>query len=335
MMLAHGGSLYIDDGKPTGSGLARTMENLTDKAGTLAFNVPVGFSMLVNEMKTNSRLRNAYFSDLDMLFYAGASLPQDVWTQLEAMALAVRGRLPLMISSWGMTETAPATLMLHEPIGRSGVIGVPLPGTRIKLTPDNDMRCELRVQGPNIMSGYWGDEMKSLAAFDEEGFLITGDAVRFVDYDDPARGLVFDGRLSEDFKLLTGTWVHAGKLRLDALEALRGVVQDVVICGHDREDVGILVFVNPALCLDTDNTGDAVMDATLKSRLEERLRILAQRSTGSARRIVRALVLAEPPSIEHHEITDKGSLNVRTLITRRAALVERLYDNHDPALIRV
>ncbi len=337
MMLAQGGTLYIDDGKPTRSGFQRTVENITDKGGTLSFNVPMGFSMLVNEMRSNESLRQRYFEDLDMLFYAGASLPQQVWTQLEEMAMAVRGRLPLMISSWGMTETAPATLMLHEPIGRSGVVGVPLPGTRIKLLPDEDMRCELRVKGPNIMRGYWEDEDKSREAFDDEGYLVTGDAVRFVDYNDPERGLKFDGRVSEDFKLLTGTWVHAGRLRLEALEALRGLVQDVVITGHDREEVGLLIFVNPALKLPVDDSGEAVVDARLASQLQEKLVEFAKQATGSASRIARALVLAEPPSIEHHEITDKGSLNVRKIITRRAALIERLYDNdiQDPALIRV
>jgi len=335
MMLAHGGSLYIDNGKPTSSGFQQTVRNVIDKPGTLSFNVPVGFSMLVNEMETNMALRKAYFGDLDMLFYAGASLPQDVWTRLEEMAIEIRGRLPLMISSWGMTETAPATLMVHEPIGRSGVIGVPLPGTEIKLIPDEEMRCELRVKGPNVMSGYWGDAEKSAAAFDEEGFLITGDAVRFVNPDDPERGLIFDGRVSEDFKLLTGTWVQAGRLRLDALEHLRGLVQDVVVCGHDRGEIGLFIFPKPDQ-VHGDNTSEgAVIDPELQAAIETRLRDLAKASTGSARRISRAIILAEPPSLKDSEMTDKGSLNVRKIITRRAELLERLYDNEDPALIRV
>ncbi|MEM5492933.1 feruloyl-CoA synthase [Hoeflea sp. AS16] len=335
MMLAHGGSLYIDNGKPTSSGFQQTVRNVIDKPGTLSFNVPVGFSMLVNEMETNMALRKAYFGDLDMLFYAGASLPQDVWTRLEEMAIEIRGRLPLMISSWGMTETAPATLMVHEPIGRSGVIGVPLPGTEIKLIPDEEMRCELRVKGPNVMSGYWGDAEKSAAAFDEEGFLITGDVVRFVNPDDPERGLIFDGRVSEDFKLLTGTWVQAGRLRLDALEHLRGLVQDVVVCGHDRGEIGLFIFPKPDQ-VHGDNTSEgAVIDPELQAAIETRLRDLAKASTGSARRISRAIILAEPPSLKDSEMTDKGSLNVRKIITRRAELLERLYDNEDPALIRV
>jgi feruloyl-CoA synthase len=335
MMLAHGGTLYIDDGKPTKRGFARTIENIISRPGTLAFNVPVGFAMLATEMNTNADLRKAYMGNLDMLFYAGASLPQDVWTSLEDVAMAERGRLPLMISSWGMTETAPATVMVHEPIGRSGVIGVPLPGTEIKLLPDDEMRCELRVKGPNIMTQYYGDPVKTAEAFDEDGFLITGDAVRFVNNDDPDRGLIFDGRVSEDFKLLTGTWVQAGKLRLDALDALQGLVQDVVICGHDRDAIGLLIFARPDQVHGENTSNGAVIDDVLQAQLEERLRDLAAKSSGSAKRISRAMILAEAPSLKDHEVTDKGSLNTRKIITRRADLVERLYDNEDPALIRV
>ncbi|MCI4663026.1 MAG: feruloyl-CoA synthase [Neomegalonema sp.] len=335
MMLANGGSFYIDDGKPTKAGFARTLENIRAHAGTLAFNVPVGFAMLVQAMANDAALRRAYFGDLDLIFYAGASLPQDVWSALERFAMEERGRLPLMTSSWGMTETAPACLMVHEPIGRSGVIGVPLPGVEARLLPDDEMRCELRVKGPNVMSGYWQDAAKSAAAFDAAGYLITGDAVRFVDEGDAARGLRFDGRVSEDFKLTTGTWVQASTLRLEALAALRGLVQDVVICGHDRGEIGLLIFPLPDHVHGDNQAQGAVVDAILQAEIEAALRELAKSATGSAKRITRALILAEPPSVKDHEITDKGSLNVRKIITRRHDLLERLYDNEDPALIRV
>lgn len=335
MMLANGGTLVIDDGKPTKKLFERTVRNIIERPGTLSFNVPVGFSMLVHEMETNVALREAYFGDLDLIFYAGASLPQDVWSRLEEMANEVRGRLPLMISSWGMTETAPATLMVHEPIGRSGVVGVPLPGTEIKLSPDDEMRCELRVKGPNVMKGYFEDQTKTAEAFDDDNYLITGDAVRFVDAEDPNRGLAFDGRVSEDFKLLTGTWVQAGKLRLDALDALRGLVQDVMICGHDRDAIGLFIFPRPDQ-VHGDNTSEgAVIDPLLQSQIENRLSEMAKAASGSAKRISRAIILAEPPSLKDSEITDKGSLNPRKIMTRRAELLERLYDNEDPALIRV
>ncbi|SMX30641.1 feruloyl-CoA synthase [Actibacterium lipolyticum] len=333
MMLANGGSLYIDNGKPTKAGFEDTLRNIKEHPGTLAFNVPVGYAMLVNAMERDPALRRAYFKELDLIFYAGASLPQDVWESLERFAMEERGSLPLMASSWGMTETAPATIMVHEPIGRSGVIGVPLPGAEVKLLPDDEMRCELRVKGPNIMRGYFNDPAKTAEAFDDEGFLVTGDAVRFVDDADPSRGLVFDGRVSEDFKLLTGTWVQAGVLRLDALKALAGLVQDVVICGHDRDQIGLFIFPLPGAVSDT--SAGAVIDPALSAQIEERLRDMAKTATGSAKRINRAIILSEPPQLKDHEITDKGSLNIRKILTRRADLLERLYDNEDPALIRV
>ena len=335
MMLAHGGSLYIDHGKPTKSGFATSIENNISRPGTLSFNVPVGFSMMVQAMESDLALREAYFRDLDMIFYAGASLPQEVWTKLEDYALDARGRIPLMISSWGLTETAPACVMQHEPIGRSGVIGVPLPGVEVKLIPDEEMRCEIRVKGPNILPGYFDDPAKSAAAFDEEGYFITGDAVRFLDPQEVNRGLVFDGRVSEDFKLTTGTWVQAGKLRIDALEGLRGLVQDVVICGHDRDAIGLFIFPRPDQLQGDNSSEGAVIDPVLQAQIEERLRDMAKAATGSAKRISRALILKEPPSLKHNEVTDKGSLNPRKIITRRADLLERLYDNEDPALIRV
>lgn len=335
MMLAHGGSLYIDHGKPTSAGFPTTVGNIRTRPGTLSFNVPVGYSMLVHEMEADPALREAFFQDLDLIFYAGASLRQEIWSRLEEFALEVSGRLPLMISSWGLTETAPACVMLHEPVTRSGVIGVPLPGVEVKLIPDPDLRCEIRVRGPNVMPGYYNDPQRTAAAFDEEGFFITGDAVRFVDPQHPERGLVFDGRVSEDFKLTTGTWVQAGRLRMEALEQLRGLVQDVVICGHDRGEVGLFIFPKPDQ-VHGDNTSEgAVIDPILQIEIEAVMRAMARTATGSAKRISRALILAEPPSLKDGELTDKGSLNVRKIITRRADLLERLYDNEDPGLIRV
>ncbi|MCE7030616.1 feruloyl-CoA synthase [Jiella avicenniae] len=335
MMLRCGGTLVIDAGKPTGKGFATTAKNQRERAGTLAFNVPIGFSMLADAMESDEALRQAYFKDLDLLFYAGASLPQKVWDRLERYALEVRGALPLMISSWGLTETAPSVLMVHEPIGRSGVIGVPVPGVEVKLIPDDDMRCEIRVKGPNIMPGYYEDEERTKKAFDEEGYFITGDAVRFVDIDDADKGLTFDGRVSEDFKLDTGTWVQAGALRLKVLTELSGLVQDVVICGHDRGEVGLFVFPAPGTASDENTSGGAVTEPHLMASIEERLRAMNAGTSGSAKRITRALILAEPPSVEGQEVTDKGSLNVNKILTRRADLLERLYDNDDPALIRV
>ncbi|WP_095587424.1 feruloyl-CoA synthase [Actibacterium ureilyticum] len=335
MMLANGGTLTIDSGKPTGPAFATTLKNRIDRPGTLAFNVPVGWSMMVDALTEMPDTRREIIKEQQLLFYAGASLPQDVWEALENFCLEARGGLPLMISSWGLTETAPACLAVHEPIGRSGVIGVPLPGVTIKLIPDDEMRCEVRVKGPNVMTAYYNDPDKTAAAFDDEGFFITGDAVKFVDPDDAARGLIFDGRVSEDFKLETGTWVQAGTLRMKALGALAGLASDVVVCGHDRGEIGLFVFPAPGAAEPGNVTRGAVTDAHLMARIEERLRAMNGTVTGSAKRITRALILAEPPSLKANEVTDKGSLNINNILKKRADLLERLYDNEDPALIRV
>ncbi len=335
MMLSHGGTLTIDQGKPTGKGFAVTLANRREHPGTLSFNVPVGFAMTTEAAAGDPDLRKALFSELDLIFYAGASLPQDVWLALENFCLETRGGLPMMASSWGLTETAPACVMVHEPIGRSGVIGVPLPGVEVKLIPDEDMRCEIRVKGPNVTKGYFNAPEKTEAAFDEEGFFITGDAVRFVDPGNPSRGLIFDGRVSEDFKLNTGTWVQAGTLRMSVLERLKGMVQDVVICGHDRGEVGLFLFPLPQDMKAENEAHGALSDPHLSARIEAALREMNADVTGSAKRITRALVLSEAPSLSAQEVTDKGSLNIKKILTRRADLLERLYDNEDPALIRV
>ncbi|MEC7257333.1 MAG: AMP-binding protein, partial [Pseudomonadota bacterium] len=227
MVLANGGSLYIDEGKPAKGLVDTSIENNAMIGGTISFNVPVGFAMLRDAMRENDALRQSYFRDLDMIFYAGASLPQDVWADLEEMAREVRGDVPLMTSSWGLTETAPACIIQHERIDRSGIVGVPMTGTTIKMIPDDDNRYEIRVKGPNIMPGYFKDPDKTRDAFDDEGFFVTGDAMGFVDPNDMSKGLRFDGRISEDFKLTTGTWVRAAQLRLDLLVALAPLVADL------------------------------------------------------------------------------------------------------------
>lgn len=335
MMLANGGALYIDGGKPIPAKIAETIENNRLMNGTMAFNVPVGFAMLRNAMKADRGLRQRYFEDLDMLFYAGASLPQDVWADLEDMAREVRGEVPLMNSSWGLTETAPACLIQHEPTTMSGIIGVPMTGVEVKLIPDSEMRCEIRVRGPNIMPGYLNDREKTAEAFDEEGFFCTGDAVRFVDEDDLTKGMRFDGRISEDFKLLTGTWVRAATLRLELLIDYAPLVQDIVICGADRVEVGLMIFPSTealALAGEAEIEG-ALMSEALRSALADKLALRADH--GSAARVMRVMVLAEPPSLGDGEITAKGNLNTRKVLARRADLLERLYAEDDPAVVRL
>jgi len=332
LVLANGGTLHIDNGKPIPALAQHTLDNLQDISPTIAFNVPMGFAMLRDAMQQDAALKQRFFQNLDMLFYAGASLPQDVWADLEAMAREVRGDMPLFNSSWGLTETAPAALIQHEFTDQSGIIGVPLPEVTIKLVPvDDDNRYDVRVKGDTITPGYLNDAEKTAEAFDEEGFFITGDAMRFVDPGAPNKGMKFDGRIAEEFKLSSGTWVRAAGLRLEVLGKLKGLAADVVITGADRTDVGLLIVPTPAVAEGARPDGGALM-SDRAAEIAERLKPAA--NDGSAHAIRRALILAEPPSMGDGEVTAKGNLNFRKLLARRAGLVDRLYSDSDAAIIR-
>lgn len=335
MTLANGGSFTIDKGKPTAKYFQTSLQNWIDRPGTLAFNVPVGFAMLLDALSDDADLCRTIFADVDQITYSGASLPQNIWEKLEQICIDVKGGLPLMSAGYGLTETAPACLMVHEPIGRSGVIGVPMPGVEVKLVPLEANRFEIRVKGPNVTPGYFADPEKSKSAFDDEGFFITGDAVRFVDPKNAHQGLVFDGRLGEDFKLETGTWVQAGTLRMSILKALAPVVRDIVVCGHDRSDVGVMIFLPEEDGAFAITDQGAVIDPDLADEITTRLRRLNASTSGSAKTVTRAILLEEPPSVAGKEITDKGTLNVRNILQRREALLVRLYDDNDPAVIRI
>ncbi len=339
MMLANGGSYYIDDGKPVSGLFARTVENLSLVTGTACFNVPVGFAMLLEALEADKGLRQRFFEDLDLIFYAGASLPQDVWQGFERMAMEIRGEIPLMTSSWGMTETAPACIMQHEPVDRAGVVGVPLNDVTVKLLPDEDMRFEVRVKGASIFKRYYNDPEKTAAAFDEEGYLITGDAMVLVDPDDINKGMKFDGRISEDFKLLTGTWVRASKLRLDMMSSLAPLALDLVITGADLNEIGVMIFPNKSelkrLGFDLIEDQGAYRCKLLQGEIQRRLAERARSISGSSTHISRAIVLQEPPSMQEGEMTAKGNLNVRKVLSRRMALLERLYNDADPAVTTI
>ena len=339
MMLANGGTLYIDDGKPVPGLFERTVENLGLVTGTLSFNVPVGYGMLLKALKADAALRRRFFEDLDLVFYAGASLPQEIWQGFEAMAMEIKGEVPLITTSWGLTETAPAVMLQHEPIDRSGVVGVPLPGSEIKLLPDADLRCEVRVKGPNVMPGYYEAPDKTAEAFDEEGFFLTGDAMVFVDPDDPDKGMKFDGRISEDFKLLTGTWVRAAQLRIDMLACLSPLAADLVITGADRTEIGVMIFPNMgelrAEGFSNAEQGGALSDPMLLGEIHRRLAERAREISGSSTRVARAIVLAEPPSMPEGEMTAKGNLNFRKVLTRRADLLARLYADSDACVTTI
>lgn len=339
MMLANGGSYYIDDGKPVKGLFERTVENLSMVTGTLVFNVPVGFGLLLGALQKDENLRQRFLEDLDLIFYAGASLPQDVWSGFEQMALKVKGSVPLMTSSWGLTETAPATMMQCEPIDRSGVVGVPLNGVTLKLIPDADMRYEVRVKGPNVMPGYYDNPEKTKDAFDDEGFFITGDAMQFVDDNDMNKGMKFDGRISEDFKLLTGTWVRAAQLRIDMLAYLAPLATDLVVTGADRNEIGVMIFANTTelkrLGFELADNSGAMSCPLLLGEIHRRLVERSRKVSGSSNLVSRAIVLSEPASMPEGEMTAKGNLNFRRILERRAKMLERLYDNADPETVTI
>ena len=334
-----GGSLYIDDGKPVPALLPKTVKNLTDVAPTIYFSVPLAYGMLVARLRDDAALRRNFFSRLQIIFYAGAALPQSTWNELERLAVMELGHPVVMLSSWGSTETAPACTDCHFQAVRSGVIGVPIPGTTLKLVPVAD-KFEARVKGPNLFPGYWKQPELTARAFDEEGFYMIGDAVEFVDPAKPEQGLLFDGRVAEDFKLLSGTWVRVGSLRVAGISALSPVAQDIVITGHDRDEIGFLVFPNLPECrrlggLPDDAPPDVVLGhPVIKERLREGLVRMKREGGGSSTYPTRVLLMAEAPSAEAGELTDKGYINQRAVLTRRADLVLHLYfDVPDPDVI--
>jgi feruloyl-CoA synthase len=341
LALRNGGTLYIDGGKPAPGSIETTVRNLREVPTTFYFNVPRGFEMLIPYLERDGELRETFFQDLDAIFYAAAALPQHLWEKLERLSVEATGRRVVMLSAWGSTETAPSATQIHFLIERAGVIGLPGAGTEIKLAPVGN-KFELRVKGPNVTPGYWRRPDLTREQFDEDGFLKTGDAGKLADPDDPSKGILFDGRLAENFKLTSGTWVHVGELRLELITACSPILQDAVVTGHDREEIGLLAFPNPAGCrsLCPGLPDDAPL-AELIRRPEVRERLaagLARHNAthrASSRRIARALLMAEPPSLQAGEITDKGYVNQRAVLERRAALVERLYgEEEDSELIR-
>lgn len=340
MMLRHGGSIYIDEGKPAPGLIEKTVANLREISPTIYFNVPRGYDMLLPYLERDEELRANFFHKIDLIFYAAAALPQNLWERLEETAIKVRGKRVRMVSSWGSTETAPMVTAVHFDIERAGVIGLPTPGVELKMVP-NAGKMELRVRGPNVTPGYFKRDDLTRAAFDADGFYCIGDAGRFADPHDPTRGIEFDGRIAEDFKLSSGTWVHVGALRVHAIAAGAPVIQDCVVTGHDREEVGLLVFPNPAGCrgLCPDAPADLPLSALIvqpqvQQRLAQALAQLAGSSSGSSTYPTRALLMEDLPAIDDNEITDKGYINQRAVLIRRANLVERLYAREpDPDVI--
>lgn len=340
MVLANGGSLYVDDGKPMPGLVEKTVENLTQVSPNIYCNVPRGFDMLVPLLERNEALRTSFFSKLKTILYASASLPPHIWSRLQDLALQEKGERMWMTSGWGATETAPVITMVHFDIERAGVIGLPLPGAELKMVP-NAGKMELRVRGPGVTPGYWKRPDLTGAAFDKDGYYAMGDAGRFADPERPESGIEFDGRIAEDFKLMSGTWVHVGELRVKGIAALAPIAQDIVITGHERETVGFLVFASPdgvrSLCPDCspeEPLEKLFFDPRVREKVTLGLSLLKADGGGSSMYANAALLMSEPPSIDANEITDKGYINQRAVLTKRSQLVSRLYDLGDADVIR-
>ena len=327
LVLTNGGTLYIDDGNPTPPGVPKTVRNLREIAPTVYFNVPKGYEALIPYLRADAGLRKNFFSRLKVLFYAGAGLNQDCWNELERLSVETIGERVIFLSSLGSTETAPLALACTLDFDRPGNIGVPAPGVELKLVP-NEGKLEARLRGPHITPGYWRQDALTRDAFDADGFYKLGDALKFADPDDPGKGLLFDGRIAEDYKLSSGTWVSVGPLRAKFIDHFAPYVRDVVLAGMDKDDIAVLVFPDVAACqaLCPDVAGSAVLgDARVKAEFAKRLNSLAAQAKGSSTKICRALLTEAPPSLDAGEMTDKGSINQRAVLKHRAALVDELY----------
>ena len=331
LVLNNGGSFYIDEGKPLPGAIEATVRNLREIAPTIYFNVPKGFEMLLPYLRSDAALRERFFSRLKAMFYAGATLAQHVWDELQELAIAATGERIIFLSSLGSTETAPAALACTWETEHAGNIGLPLPGVELKLVPRDD-KLEARLKGANITPGYWRAPELTAAAFDDEGFYKIGDALKFADPADPAKGLLFDGRLAEDFKLATGTWVSVGPLRAAFIAHFAPLIRDVVLAGPDRDETMALVFPDVEACrklvpgLPADAPARSLLaDRRLVAEFARRLDSFFARATGTSNRVTRLMLMDEPPSLDIGEMTDKGSINQRAVLAHRAKLVEQLY----------
>jgi feruloyl-CoA synthase len=338
LTIYNGGTLYIDDGKPTPALMAETLRNLREIAPTLYFNVPTGFEAIANAMKTDEVLRKNLLSRVKMFFYSGAALAQPVWDALHETQEKEIGERVVMGTGLGMTESSPFAVFVTNPNVKAGYIGVPTPGMELKLVPV-DGKTEVRYKGPNITAGYWRAPEATAEAFDEEGFFRTGDAVLWIDDKDPHQGLKFDGRIAEDFKLATGTFVSVGPLRAKIIAAGAPYVQDAVITGINLKEVGALIFPTPAVRRLAGLPDDAPLQQVLESapvqaHFQKVVDQLAAASTGSANRVARMHLMAQPPSIDKGEVTDKGSINQRAVLHHRAAIADAMHGGTLPFTIQ-
>ena len=318
MVLRNGGSLFVDEGRPTVDLIEHTVANLREVSPNAYFSVPAGYAMLLPYLEKDHELARSFLRELRLVFYAAAALSQDVWDRLVRLSMAHLGRRLALTSAWGSTETAPLSTTAHFAVDRAGVIGLPVPGVAVKLAPMAG-KLELRVRGPNVTPGYFKAPDLTREAFDGDGFYRTGDAGRLLDPDRPEKGLVFEGRLAEDFKLGTGTWVQVGVLRTAVLAACAPALQDLVVCGHSRDQIGILAWPSPSA------HGGPIGEAAARDAVRRGIAAHNRSQPGASTRIARVHLMAEPASIDANEITDKGYVNQRAVLERRADLVQRLF----------
>jgi feruloyl-CoA synthase len=328
-LLADGGTLYIDEGRPLPGAFEPTLRNLRELSPTYFANVPAGYAMLATALEHDDGLARAFFKNLGLLAYGGATLSDDLYARMQALAVKHTGQRIVFFTGWGSTETAPTATSTYWETERVGLIGLPHPGVELKLVPAGP-KYEARLRGVIVTPGYYRQPELTRAAFDEEGFYRIGDAATFVDADDPAQGLVFAGRVVEDFKLSTGTFVHVGPLRVAAIAAASPVIQDALVAGQDKPHVALLAWPNLAACRQLAGKPQATIeelmhDAAVRQRLADGLRAHNAANPGSSLRIHAVLLMGEPPSIDGNELTDKGYINQRAALHRRAALVQRLY----------
>ena len=324
MAMRNGGCLYIDDGRPMPGLVDKTIAHLREVQPTVYFNVPKGYEMMLPALESDLELARRFFAKLRMVFYAGAGMPESIWRRLEAVAAKVRSEPVWFTTSWGSTETAPAITFANWQLHGPGVIGLPMPGAEIKFIP-NGGKLEMRIRGPNIFPGYRNNPKATSEAFDADGFYCIGDAGYLVDEQDPSSGIVFNGRVAEDFKLTSGTWVSVGTLRLKLVAALAPHVQDAVITGHDRDELGALLFLT--------ESARSLPEAQLRADLQQGLRAMKAGGGGSSQTPTRVLCLPDTPNMATGEITDKGYVNQRLSLQQRAKEVLALYASPNDARV--
>jgi feruloyl-CoA synthase len=341
LVVSNGGSLYIDDGKPTPVGILETVRNLREIAPTVYFNVPKGFEMLAHHLHADAQLRANFYRRLRAYFFAGAALAQHTWDALDEASSKASGVRTPMLTGLGATETGPSVTFTTPAAARSGVIGLPAMGNLVKLARVGE-KLEIRVRSPSVTPGYWRQPELTAASFDEEGFYRLGDAARLLDETDPTRGLMFDGRIGEDFKLSNGTWVSVGPLRAELIAALSPIAQDVVFAGINEDYLAALIIPDLVGCArvmgsaETASYEAVVNSPEILELLKQRLTVHAKQNPASTRCVCRAMLLPSPPSLDRGEITDKGSINQRAVLRHRASIVTALYsETSPPNMVRI